>query len=125
MLQIHMIFTNDIIHDGFEDVFDLSFYLFIDEIAERPITWLFVIHEVHILDIDFALPLHIPQRCIPDVHEAEQDCFQHVDPIEPWPAQMPWIGIWPQVLFDSDLLHDLVKCQYRIADVQNICDVYW
>ena len=30
-----------------------------------------------------------------------------------------------QVLFYSDLLHDLVKCQYRIANIQNICDIYW
>ena len=125
MLQIHVILTDDVVHDSLEDILDLTFYLFVDKIAESPITRLLVIHEVHIPNIDLALLFHIPQGCIPYVHEAEQDRFQHIDPIEPWPAQMPRIAIWFQVLFYSDLLHDLVKCQYRIANIQNICDIYW
>ena len=60
------------------------------------------------------------QPCIPRVHEAEQDRLQHIDPTVSWPSQLS-IPFRFQIPFDSDLLHDLVKCQYRIADFQTFC----
>ncbi len=58
--------------------------------------------------------------CVARVHKAEQDRLQHVDPTVAWPSE-ELVPLRLQVPFDSDLLHDLVKCQYRITDFQTFC----
>ena len=56
------------------------------------------------------------QCCISMLHESEQHRFQHVDTIIPR-APRPSVRARPQVLAYLRFLHELVKCENRVADV--------
>ena len=124
MLHIHMLCFLNVCHDCLENIFNVFPQFVVDEVPKCSVAGPFVIHQIHVSDVHFATVFQLPQGCVAAVHKAKQDCFQHVDPTVPWPSRS-LIRLRLQILFDSDLLHDLVKCQYRIANIQTICNKHW